>query len=58
MSDQVKSAIDGATIVVTIGGVYITLPTAAAILSILWTSLRIGEWAYRKIKSKKETDDG
>lgn len=43
MSEQIKTTIDGATIVVTVGAIVQWLPAVAAVLSIFWTLIRIYE---------------
>jgi hypothetical protein len=50
--DTVKNAIDGAAILVTVGTISDYLPALAALASIIWTGIRIGEWVTAKWRAR------
>lgn len=49
-TDEAKSVVDFLSVGLALGTVAEILPQVAAVLSIAWTLLRIGEWVYQKVK--------
>jgi len=50
--ETVKNTIDGAAILVTVGTISDYLPALAALASIIWTAIRIGEWLTAKWRAR------
>lgn len=49
-AEEAKNITDVLSVGLALGSVTQILPQVAAILSIAWTLLRIGEWLYQKLK--------
>ena len=47
-TNDVKNVIDIVSAGVAMGTMAQVLPTIAAVASLVWTGIRIGEWAYAK----------
>lgn len=52
-TNDVKNAIDFLSTGAAIGAAAQVLPTIAAVASLIWTAIRIGEWAYSKWKKRQ-----
>jgi hypothetical protein len=51
-SNDIKNVIDMVSTGLALGTVADVLPTMAAVASLVWTVIRIGEWAYAKWKKR------
>lgn len=50
---DLKNAIDLVSVGAALGTMAQVLPTVAAVASLIWTTIRIGEWAYSKLQKKR-----
>lgn len=50
--DTLRHLLDGISLSAAAGAVMGWLPPISAVLSIVWLSIQIGEWAIRKVKGK------
>lgn len=56
MSEYVKNTVDGLSVVTVLGSLTTYLPDIAAVLAIIWTGIRIYEWARIRLLNKPPTD--
>lgn len=50
MIEDVKNGCDVVSLCVAFGSVAMDIPTAAALASLVYTVIRIGEWAWKKFR--------
>lgn len=53
VSDNIKHVADVASAATVVGTLTLWLPPIAALLTIIWTSLRIYEWFDERLKANK-----
>ena len=53
IQESIKHFIDGASALVTVAALTELLPPIAALLTIIWTAIRIFEWIHKKIRDKR-----
>lgn len=51
--ESVKHFVDGASALVTVAALTELLPPVAALLTIIWTALRIFDWVHRKVANRR-----
>lgn len=51
-TNDVKNMLDLMSVGAALGSAAQILPTVAAVASLVWTTIRIGEWVYLKIKKR------
>ncbi len=56
MNETTKTVIDGASVITALGTFTSLLPELAALLAVIWTLIRIYEWARVRIFKKPPTD--
>lgn len=58
MIEDVKNGCDVVSVCVALGSVTLDIPTFAALASLIWTVVRLGEWALKKYREWRAPDHG
>ena len=55
---EIKNACDVLSVCAAVGSLTLHLPTIAALASLVWTAIRIVEWAAKKVKAYRQRTRG